>query len=638
MSTSTDVTAKAAPYVATQIKRGRLAWLLRTAMPLRNDFKLYLDGEWLRPTKLDQKPVKRWVLGKDLDNPGDPAPEELKSFKRSKQPEGKRYGFTHPQLGEITGFAEVYDNILTEHIDRSHGFFVYVRGRLINPFDSHFGISANQLRHGTFGRFRMVVNIDALDEELRSSRESVRDTQMKQLAQDVLHGVFNFARNFLTQHDATENPGFRAALRIAQTPGSLTNRPLIGLFESAVRGEASPKLLQYPTDLSKPEALKIVQALKAKAESEPGLECTIRHQDLSPNAGIAMFDPQSDILYINMLHPFVAAYRGDFERDDTLNLLCMAEVLTESYLYNIGLEDSQVDDVLAMRDELLRQLARSMRRTANVVARDLIDSSTDQRRFEVELAEAFNSLGFETVHVGGKGKPDGLATAFLAATGGKKMQYKLSLEAKSKEVPGKKVEQLNIARIASHRDKNGCDHAVIVGADFSLSEKDSAPVDDARRNKAQTGRSLTLIRVHDLAKLVRLRAIKHIGLDRIHSLFDTCISPKESADWIENLAAEHREKPPLRAILETIWDLQKEVPAEAVEFAAVKTALRMKKQIDLSKPEIIQLCKSMEQMVPEVVVRKNAVELNQKPDNIIKTAEATLKDFPEAEQRLAFKW
>src|SRR2546423_15445777 len=105
MSTGTGVTTKAAPYVATQIKRGRLAWLLRTAMPMRNDFKLYLDGEWLRPTKLDQKPVRRWVLGRDLDNPGDPAPEELKSFKRLKQPEGKRYGFTHPQLGEINGFA-----------------------------------------------------------------------------------------------------------------------------------------------------------------------------------------------------------------------------------------------------------------------------------------------------------------------------------------------------------------------------------------------------------------------------------------------------------------------------------------------------------------------------------------------------
>src|SRR5207302_1519852 len=123
--------------------------------------------------------------------------------------------------------------------------------------------------------------------------------------------------------------------------------------------------------------------LKTKAESEPGLNCTIKHQDLSPDARIALFDPETETLYVNMLHPFVAAYRGDFERDDTLNLLCMAEVLTESYLYNIGLEDAQVDDAMAMRDELLRQLARSMRRTANVVARDLIDASTNQRRFEV---------------------------------------------------------------------------------------------------------------------------------------------------------------------------------------------------------------------------------------------------------------
>jgi hypothetical protein len=35
--------------------------------------------------------------------------------------------------------------------------------------DGHFGISPDELRHGTFGRFRCVVHIDSLDEELRSN-------------------------------------------------------------------------------------------------------------------------------------------------------------------------------------------------------------------------------------------------------------------------------------------------------------------------------------------------------------------------------------------------------------------------------------------------------------------------------------
>ena len=351
-----------------------------------------------------------------------------------------------------------------------------------------------------------------------------------------------------------------------------------------------------------------------------------------------MFDVERETLFVNTLHPFVAAYREDFERDDTLNLLCMAEVLTETYLYNIGLEDSQVSEAMMMRDELLRQLARSMHRTANLLARDLIDSSTDQKRLESELVAAFDSLGFEAVHIGGKGKPDGLAAAHLAAADGKPRKYQVSLEAKSKEIMGKKVEDLNIARIASHRDRNACQHAVVVGADFSLSTNDTAPVTDARTNHQQTGRTFTLIRVHDLARLVRLRALLHIGLDRIRDLFETCVSPKESADWIDRLAGEKHQKPPYRNILEIIWKLQKEVPGEAVEFSAVTTALRLEKKIVLSKADLTNLCKAMEQIAREVVVRENTVELKQRPDKIIDTAGDTLQQFPEEEQRLAFKW
>lgn len=627
--------------LAKEIQMGRLEWVLKTAMPICPDFKLYLDGRWLRPTKFDQKPVKSWILGKDIK----PASGDLESLNVSLSPNKKvaaqhQFGLQHPVIGRITGLVEVYESPLTEHIHRSHGFFVYVHERLINPDDSHFGISANSLRHGTFSRFRMVVHIDELDKELRSSRENVRDTQLKINAQTFLLAVFNIARNFLQGLDESQTPGMKAAMTIKQTPGSLTFRPVIGLLESAMRGKSSPKLLTFPKGLSKEQSDEFIDKTKAKVEAEGGLNCRIESKDLLSQDGIAVFDVGNQVLYINTLHPFVAAYREDFERDDTLNLLCMAEVLTETYLYNVGLENSQVADAMLMRDELLRQLARrSMKRTANFVARDLLDSSTDQNRFERELVNAFDSLGFEAVHVGGKGKHDGLAAAHLAADGGgRQRSYKVSLEAKSKQVVGKKVQDLNIARIASHREKANCDHAVIVGADFTLGATDTAPISDARQNNEQTNKSITLIRAHDLAKLVRLRALLHIRLDRIQELFTTCVSPKESADWIDKLAKEKHTKPPYKQILEVIWKLQKEVSGEAVEFAAVTTTLRLQKQITLTKPELINLCKAMEQMAREVVVRDNTVELNQRPDKIIETAGDTLQQFPEEERKLAFKW
>ena len=43
----------------------------------------------------------------------------------------------------------------------------------LNVDDGHFGISPDELRHGTFGRFRLVVHMDGLDAGLRSNREAV---------------------------------------------------------------------------------------------------------------------------------------------------------------------------------------------------------------------------------------------------------------------------------------------------------------------------------------------------------------------------------------------------------------------------------------------------------------------------------
>ena len=73
--------------------------------------------------------------------------------------------------------------------------------------DDGFGIPRNQLRHGTFSRFRMVVHIDSLDKALRSSRESLQEGELYNLAQDFLRAAFNFARNRLVEYEESQSPG-----------------------------------------------------------------------------------------------------------------------------------------------------------------------------------------------------------------------------------------------------------------------------------------------------------------------------------------------------------------------------------------------------------------------------------------------
>jgi hypothetical protein len=143
------------------IKPGMLEWVLRTALPLRPDFGIWLNGKKLSPSKQDKGLIHTWVLGKDIEKVPKPAPkgvttsEDLEFEKKSQH----RFGLEVPNVGRVTGYAEAYKDLLTgksDQIGRSYGFFVYIRERLINVVDGHFGIDPNELRHGTFGRFRLV--------------------------------------------------------------------------------------------------------------------------------------------------------------------------------------------------------------------------------------------------------------------------------------------------------------------------------------------------------------------------------------------------------------------------------------------------------------------------------------------------
>jgi hypothetical protein len=408
--------------MATEIQRGRLRWILQSAMPLRDDFALFLNGDKVPPSKLTAKKVGHWVLGKDLTKIPKPAPDDLEVTEDTHASKDLRYGLTHPQLGRITGYAEIYEDPLdtgkSTEIERSNGFFVYVRGRLLNISDPGFGINRNLLRHGTFSRFRMVVNIDKLDEELRSSRESLRVGTLVSIAQNVLHGVFNYSRGVLEKHQAEQSAGERISSRIAGTPGSLTRRPIVGLVQSAFAGKAHPKYVSYPQGLDQSGKEFFIEELEQRAEGEDFVR-DVQLVEISQDQGLALLDVQTGVLQINALHPFVAHFLDEYEdkrRSLSLELLAMSEVLLEAHLYEVGLREDVVDDVMARRDEVLRYLARSTgKRNARVVAQDLVDASTDKDALEKALVVAFDSMGFDAVPLGGPGKPYGLAAARLAA-------------------------------------------------------------------------------------------------------------------------------------------------------------------------------------------------------------------------------
>src|SRR5205807_1609516 len=186
--------------------------------------------------------LNRWTLGKDIEELPKPAPDEIEATedKNQKKDSDTRFGLEHPAVGRITGYAEVYRDLLTgksDELGRSHGFFVYVLGRLINAEDGHFGISPDELRHGTFGRIRVVVHMDGLDEYLQSDREHIREGPVLNDAQNILHAIFNKLRPELEKADAEDRPGAKLARKLAGSPASLARRPIIEMVRAALDGK-----------------------------------------------------------------------------------------------------------------------------------------------------------------------------------------------------------------------------------------------------------------------------------------------------------------------------------------------------------------------------------------------------------------
>jgi len=637
--------------LATELKRGRLRWVLQTAMPLRDDFSLYLNGDQVSPSKFGKR-LKRWVLGKDLKELQKPAPvDDIEVTEDLREPVDSphRYGLTHPELGRVTGYAEIYEGLLTEgksaDVGRSHGFFVYVCGRLVNIDDEYFGIDRNQLRHGTFSRFRMVVYIDRLDDDLRSSRETIRDGVLVNTARDIMRAVFNQVR---TEHEKMEreaSPAASMSVRLASSPGSLTRGPIISLIEAALGGKYSPQYLKFPANLSLAKQKEFLEQLKARIEDPARFVQDVK-VDILEDRGIAVYDAENAVLIINKAHPFVASFLDDYENDRRnlpLELYAMSEVLLEAYLYNVTGDEEMVRGVMGRRDELFKHLVRvSGKKNAYLVGQALEDSVTDEDALERALVDAFDSMGFDAGLISGKGKPDGIAKAYLGALakGGGEQRYQVSLEAKSKQKEGTRVKnsQVGVSRIVRQRDEFHCDHALVAGPDFETTKgKDSAVIKEIKAAAEKTGKTITLIRIYDLARLVRLVPLKRVGLDRLRELFKTCRSPQESEAWVSKLEQEKRQPAlPWKSILEEIWKLQNETPGEPVEFKEITTAMRRAKKGDITKDKMRECCHAMAALAPDYMsVRTNSVELSQRPDKVLEAMKATIAAYPEDEQAQA---
>ena len=622
--------------MASDIRIGRLRYILSTAMPLRDDFHLYLNAQEIESFKIDRDRLGTWALGKDLVDLPRPAPTDFEV--RIDDGAGKndinRHGLVNSEVGRVWGYVEVFEDPIdtgksAELMGRSNGFFVYARERLLNTHDSGFGIDRNLLRHGTFSRMRVILHVDRLDDELRSSRESMREGEVLTQVRHLLHGLFNFARSKLVDHQEKIDPRLQLARRLAASPASLVERPIILGVQVAMSRGLSLYTVEYPTGLTATEQEEFLESLRGRAESETGLISEVVLRDLTQHRSIALFDIETGILAINTLHPFVASFVDDFtdaRRNLPLELLSASEVVLEMKLLESGLPPDMVKNVMVERDELLRELARTRgRANALTIANDILDSVNDKKALEDAVVAAFESLGFHAIPKGGKNQPDGIAEAPLSVREGVLQRYKVSLEAKSKETSGTRVKNdaIKVSTLARHRNDHACDWSVVVGPDFATSlGRGSAAMREIEEdfNKYDGRNGITLVRAADLARLVKHAPVRRVSLSELREFFETCRSPDDSAAWIDMIVQREPASHRYQQVLDTIWEEQREDATEPVTYGALRTALRRGHSIQVSDSGLKELCKALMQMAPgHVYASDRSVELTMRPDIVLLT-------------------
>ena len=525
---------------------GRLMWVLGNGMPLRPDFRIRVNEKEIQ-SKLKKQAIVSWDFGS----------KEVVGAVRSRWDDavakkevspiaefGSRVGLDpnastkeipfvqFPHLGLIWGHVQLFDETLLKYRSaehgRSHGFFLFVRGRLLNPDDDQLFLPDPSFQ--TFYRSQFVIYADDLDGKLLADRQRLRKdepvVQELELLQRALAGI---ARTTVEARD-TEREADQSTRSILPV-GSRTY----------YRDPLNALLLKAP--------------IEDVSDFDPAT-VGVERKHLGESARISEVALKEGEFHVNTSHPYysVLAKRAGQSRVAreflrTFDLFAISERLLEGHLLDIGIPEKDVAEVVAWREGLFRQLAGSYDRTPEIVAEMHRTSYVGKREFEKALRDVFADMGFTAKHDGQSGQKDILVVATVGPE-----SYKFTVEAKgSKNDIGN--EDAKVGAAASHRDQTGANHAIIVARRFSGfgSKRDDETAALYQECKSTGGVSIMEIEALEAAYSATIRFSYPLPL--LRDVFTTLETPAQKLVRIKGLT-EPAEGFDYSDLLNRIWQRQ----------------------------------------------------------------------------------
>ena len=577
-----------------EIQIGRLKWLLSTALPLNPDFNLLFNGEKIESSKVNTPIIKKWIIGKD-----DETALKIKDAKAySKNENGdEKYFLDFCHLKGVSGEIILYEDSLvngkSENLGRSHGIFLNIRGRLINLDDPLLGMEA--FSHGAFNRTRIIINADELDDNLTSTREAVKDSKPFTDLKDYIKKKFNNeVKKYYFDNEYNANKIKTVSARLAQTSYAASKGPVKNFIEKFFSNTITHPFLILKPDLKEKDGL--LKMYDGDLDANEQVIEKINYDFFSIEDPLAKFNLANRTLNINKAHPFVANYLDGANNLISLESMIITEVLTEAYLYSRDIDEDEVYDIMKRRDLTFRQLASTDVMGVPAAAIMLKDSLSNPIGLEKAVAKVLSVMGVEVQAIGGNGKPDGKAEAWLGfSDDGKKKNYSLTYDAKSTGKERIAAGTAHLSGLRRHRDDYNADFSLEVAIDYQGADSDDSAISTEAVNE-----KVTMMTAKDLVKLLLLMTPKQVGLDKLRNLFETCFKPKDVHAWIENLEKQDIEKPPYYELVDTIYELQK-TDSEPPEVSSIRIKLNEKMQTKYSKEKIQNWIKLLSNLVPGII-------------------------------------
>ncbi|SEI91259.1 Histidine kinase-, DNA gyrase B-, and HSP90-like ATPase [Deinococcus reticulitermitis] len=550
------------PVKLKRLKYGTLEWVLRTAMPLGIDFNLFLNSNKIESSKEDYKKVVEFKIS-DLPKKRLENLQEATKVDWTIVDQGlKSEFFPSGIFGTIFVTERTLIGNKSEDIARSHGFFIRVNKRLVNLSDPLFIDQA--LMHGVFNRFRADIDVDDLNTEIKASRESFEESQLKDILKIVLREIFNEASGRYNEFLAkSASDGKKMEGKKELIAPQLVEIPLADTIaeQSDISGQTDADGNWFYVGI-KPEMVKDELVKTLYSSRTQGYK--YRYTASGATERIVKLDPIDRTFWINSDHELVKEY-AEGATKLFLEDFVTAETMLEIYLKEAKIGTHIIGTLLERRDQLLRSLVKDHAFSSKNIAQSLREAGSDERELEVLLVVAMRALGFVAKHISNAGEPDGVARFNDIPNG----ERKITLEAKS-SIGTPQLSALDFAGLREHMVREGAQGCLLLAPSFPGATKQDSAV-DVRASQ----QNISCWHVETLAKFIDAADSHHLNARDLLNIVLKVYEPDEVDNAVNNLiSSERRDKTALyTAIIRSLKSMESRMTDSPRNSSMITTSI-----------------------------------------------------------------